>query len=122
MRLAGAGGASDNWGVAVGCAPNVAFAIDVEQTLHAHSFLDTHRGQEPDRPGVLPLRQKTVRIPGSPPAVATPLIPGYADLVDHVHSRMGWLPGSFVGVRWAIKWPPLGAVPAMRFQLPERPQ
>lgn len=27
MRLAGAGGASDNWGVAVGCAPNVAFAI-----------------------------------------------------------------------------------------------
>lgn len=68
----------------------------------------------------LPLGDQVHELPGSPPAVATPVYPRYAELVGVVYARAGWDPADFVGYRLLSKYPPMGTSVSMRFALPER--
>lgn len=46
--------------------------------------------------------------------------PRYADLVRHVHERMGWVADEFRGYRVRIEYPVYGAEVALAFRAPER--
>jgi len=68
----------------------------------------------------LPIRIAASRLAGSPPAVATPLVPRYAELTRYIFDTMEWDPARFVGTRLELKYPPLGSTVTMRFDLPKR--
>ncbi|MFN3166106.1 MAG: hypothetical protein ACE37H_03475 [Phycisphaeraceae bacterium] len=72
---------------------------------------------EPQDQSVLPIALEPVRIAGKPPAVATALVPGYADLFAYVGQQTGWDLGRFRGIRLQMKYPPLGSTVMMRFPL-----
>jgi hypothetical protein len=72
-------------------------------------------------PRRLPINAPVVHLAGTPPAVATPLIPRYAELVSHAFSRAGWNPAEFRAARVEVKFPPLNSLISMRFGLENRP-
>jgi hypothetical protein len=70
---------------------------------------------------LLPLAERCVELAGSPPAVATPLIPRYTELVHSVIGDLGFKPGEFRGTRLLLRWPPMTSTVVLRWPLPERP-
>jgi hypothetical protein len=56
---------------------------------------------------LLPMPAELLELAGSPPAVATPLVPRYTQLVSSIYSRMGWEPSEFVGMRVQMQFPPM---------------
>jgi len=68
----------------------------------------------------LPIHASVTELSGRPPAVATPLVPRYSELVRWVHQRVGWEQTEFRGVRLELKYPPLGSQVVLRFGLPDR--
>jgi hypothetical protein len=70
----------------------------------------------------LPIRQKVSSLPGSPPAVATSLVPHYAEIVRMVYERLDWTPSEFRGVRLQMPYPPFGSTVVLQFKLPEPPR
>lgn len=99
---------------------DAAFALDAEAMVYAYFFAAGQREGDWDEASRLPIRQQPVEIAGSPPAVATPFVPRYADIHNHVYDRLGWKPSDFRGVRYSIKYMPLGSSAVLRFGLPER--
>ncbi len=67
---------------------------------------------------VLPIHPRLVALAGSPPAVATPLVPRYSEMVQRVFDRTGWNPSEFAGVRVEMEYPPLHSQLMIRFPLP----
>lgn len=80
----------------------------------------THFTHEND-PKRLPINVPVLHLAGSPPAVATPLVPRYAEIVSRAFSRTGWNPSEFKATRVEIKFPPLNSLVSMRFGLESRP-
>lgn len=99
---------------------DVGYALDAEAMVYAYFFAAGQREGDWDESSRLPIRQQPVEIAGSPPAVATPFVPRYADIHDHIYTRLGWSPDEFRGVRLAIKYMPLGSSAVLRFGLPPR--
>lgn len=99
---------------------DVAYALDAEAMVYAHFFAAEHSPGDWDEASRLPIRQQPVEIAGSPPAVATPLVPRYAEMHQYVYDRLDWNASDFRGVRYSIKYMPLGSSAVMRFGLPER--
>jgi len=98
---------------------DLAFALTPDVLVFARVF---QQGQETgaiDEPSRLPINAPVAELVGRPPAVATPLVPRYAELVRWVHQTRGWDPRSFRGVRMEMKYPPLGAQILLRFDLPD---
>ncbi len=73
-------------------------------------------------PCLLPIHENTVELPGSPPLVTTPMVPGYAKLITLAYDRLGWNPKEFRGIRLVMDYPPLGANVILRFPLPKAPK
>lgn len=71
---------------------------------------------------LLPLAERCVELAGSPPAVATPLIPRYAELVADVQNRFGFPGSQFRGYRLVLKFPPMASTVVLRWPLSERPR
>ncbi len=69
----------------------------------------------------LPITLEPTRIAGSPPAVATALVPRYAELFDYVGKQSGWDLSCFRGIRLLVKYPPLGSTVMLRFPLEDPP-
>ncbi len=67
----------------------------------------------------LPLHERPVELAGSPPALATPMVPGLARFAHKLYARMGWSPSDFRGVRLHVKHPPMSSRTVMRWPLPE---
>jgi hypothetical protein len=67
----------------------------------------------------LPCSDRPIELAGRPPAVATPLVPRYSNLIARVFSRMGWTPSDFSGVRLRIAFPPMSSRVVVRWRLPE---
>jgi hypothetical protein len=89
--------------------------------VYAYSFLHGNREGDWDESSNLPIRQPASPIAGSPPAVATPLVPRYAELVQRGHRAPGRRrSGAFRGLRFELKYPPLGSTAVLRFDLPDR--
>jgi hypothetical protein len=95
------------------------FALDAESLVFARIFPHGEHAVTGDHLQ-LPIRQKLVQLPGSPPAVATPLVPQYAAVVRSVYDRLGWDPARFRGVRLQMAYPPFGSTVLLRFKLPKR--
>lgn len=75
---------------------------------------------EMDDPRVLPIRPRLVALPGTPPAVATPLVPRYSEMVQFGMSRAGWKSDEFKALRMEMAYPPLNSQITIRFPLPTR--
>ncbi len=71
---------------------------------------------------LLPLAEKCVHLAGNPPAVATPLVPRYTDMVQCVINEMGQAPTDFRGIRLLLRWPPMTSTVVLRWPLAERPK
>lgn len=70
---------------------------------------------------LLPLAERCVELAGHPPAVATPLVPRYTELVHLVMERLGYSPREFRGWRLLIPWPPMTSTAVLRWPLEARP-
>jgi len=97
---------------------DVAFALKASSHVYASYFTHEQSGGEWDDAARLPIRQAATELAGSPPAVATPMIPRYSEMQSYVFDRLGWTASEFRGVRLQMKYPPLGATIIQRFELP----
>ena len=98
------------------------FALKPDVLVFGHIFAHGRKTGGADDPTLLPIRQSTNELPGSPPLVNTALVPKYPSIVRHVYERMGWDPAEFHGVRLLMEYPPLGANIILRFPLPSAPE
>jgi hypothetical protein len=96
------------------------FALRPEAVVFGRLFPHGEHGTDQDYL-LLPIKQSVVALPGRPPAVATPLVPRYAEMVQTVYDSLGWNPSQFRGVRMQMLYPPFGATVNLRFPLPETP-
>lgn len=71
-------------------------------------------------PRVLPIKPRLTPIPGTPPAVATTLVPRYAEMVQYAMSRAGWKASEFRGLRLEMAYPPMNSQIVVRFPLEAR--
>lgn len=99
---------------------DLAFCAQAEARIYAYSFLHGNREGDWDESSVLPINQPATPIAGSPPAVATPLVPRYAEMLQLVTKRLEIDAGEFRGLRFELKYPPLGSTAVLRFGLPDR--
>ncbi len=72
-------------------------------------------GRESDRMSLAESVQKL----GSPPSIATPLVPRYPQMVKTVYDCMGWRAKDFRAYRLMMKYPPIPTVLVLRYPLPE---
>jgi hypothetical protein len=100
---------------------DLAFALHPRVLVFPRVFRHHEPTASDEEPSQLPLRLSVAELPGSPPAIGLPAVPGYSDLIDRVCARMSWDPTSLRGVRLHMKYPPLNSTVLMRFDLPERP-
>ena len=54
-------------------------------------------------------------------AVRTKLLPRYMEMLESIHSRMGWDPDTFRLYRCHVKYPVVGLWYSLEFSLPEKP-
>jgi hypothetical protein len=97
------------------------FMLKPKVQVFMHLFSDGERFGTAVNPSLLPGRREAVEIAGVPPAVATPLVPRYTEIVQAVADRLGWDLSQFRGVRFTMEYPPLGATVLQRFPLPDPP-
>ncbi len=69
---------------------------------------------------VLPISEKLVEFAGRPPAVATPLVPRCAELMQLVCRRLEVSPMDMRGYRIVCKYPPMGSTMICRWLLEKR--
>ncbi|XAL98695.1 hypothetical protein OT109_14035 [Phycisphaeraceae bacterium D3-23] len=74
-----------------------------------------------DSQAVLPIQAEPMKLAGSPPAIATPLVPRYPELFGYVGECMGWDFSEFAAVRLQVLYPPLGSTVLLRFPLSAPP-
>ncbi len=96
------------------------FVLDATPLVFAEVFAHGQPTGSLDDASRLPISPTVARIAGSPPAVATPLIPRYAEMIAFAHEQLGWDRTDFRAVRLQMRWPPLGSTVLMRFTLPVR--
>lgn len=74
-----------------------------------------------DADSALPIKLQPIKLAGSPPAIATPLVPRYTELFGYVGRCMDWDLSAFSAVRLQVTYPPLGSTVLLRFPLPSKP-
>jgi len=67
----------------------------------------------------LPMSERLSSIGSGPPALASPLMPRYEELVALAFEQGGWDLREFVGLRLVMKHPPMPSSVVVRFDLPE---
>jgi hypothetical protein len=95
------------------------FCADAMTKVYAYSYSHGNREGNWDEATSLPIRQPPVPIAGTPLAVATPHVPRYSELVQRVFERLGVDASSFRGLRYELKYPPLGSTAVIHFDLPD---
>lgn len=65
----------------------------------------------------LPLHEPLLEVGGRPPVVATPLMPGYSELVRWTIERVGWNSDRFTCRRFVMRFPPIPTVVVLRYAL-----
>jgi len=99
---------------------DLAFVRNAKAHVYAFPVLNTTDVEQREGSMRLPIQKPAMPLAGSPPAVSTPRVPGYADLVHDVISRLGRKLDEFRGLRFELKFPPLGSTAILSFTLPER--
>ncbi len=70
----------------------------------------------------LPITETLQDVTGTPPQVATPLIPSYDEIIARTFQRARWDPLDFVARRLVLSYPPMPSTVVLRHRLPERPR
>lgn len=70
----------------------------------------------------LPIEPQRHDVGGRPPMLTTPLVPEYADAIDHAFRQARWDPARFGGLRYTLEYPPFPSTMAVRFPLEPRQQ
>ncbi|MBL9141410.1 MAG: hypothetical protein JNK53_06040 [Phycisphaerae bacterium] len=96
------------------------FATNPEVKAFGGIFMDRAEDTDPDDIVPIPVPQEVAPLPGTPPVVATPLIPAYPDILSAVNKRLNWNPKQFRGCRLEITYPPMGSTILLRFKLPSQ--
>ena len=89
--------------------------------VRAYGGLFMERSEDPALESTrlpIPVERSVAPLPGKPPAVASPNVPRYPEIVAFVNERMGWDAGEFTGCRLQLSHPPLGSTILLRFKLP----
>ena len=79
----------------------------------------------PDNPSIqvpaneVHMVERVQELVGSPPALATPLVPQISRIADRIYTQMGWDRSKFVGYRLHAKYPPLSTRIVMQWPLRE---
>jgi hypothetical protein len=97
---------------------DVQFALDASVHVYAFNFVSTPAHGNWDEDSRLPIRQPVVPLVGSPPAVATPMVPRYAEMAQLMYKSLGHDGEGFMGVRFELEYPPMGSTVVLRFNLP----
>jgi hypothetical protein len=100
---------------------DLTFALDPDVVIYGSIAPQGRSSEELSDSLRLPIKPTIADLSGHPPAVATSLVPGYADIVRFVYEQMQWNPSDATGVRLHMKYPPLGSNVLMRFGLPDPP-
>lgn len=98
---------------------SLAFALEAEALVFSRIFDQGHATGS----GIaerLPIAQTPMVLSGRPPAMATPLVPGYSELFGSMAGRIGLDPAACRAIRVEMRYPPLGSTVSMRFDLPQR--
>ena len=97
---------------------DLGFVLDAETFVYAHLYTSGQLDGQWDEASLLPIKQRAAMLPGSPPAVASKLVPNYTEIHDYIYNRLGWNPSDFRALRLELKYPPLGSTIIQRFTLP----
>ncbi|KAA0213942.1 MAG: hypothetical protein DYG94_03305 [Leptolyngbya sp. PLA3] len=101
---------------------DLSFALSPKVVVFGHVAPHGRPSGREDALTTLPIMDEVRELSGRPPAVATPRIPNYPDLLARVCDRLGCPLGKMRAVRLEMKYPPLGANVVLRFELPEAPR
>lgn len=88
--------------------------------IFGEKFVHGQRAPSEGDGRVLPMRPRLATLAGSPPAVATSLVPQYSEMVLTVFERAKWKPSDFAGLRLEIEFPPMQSQIVIRFPLEKR--
>jgi hypothetical protein len=100
----------------------LAFVRQSELVVFGRIF--SHGGHDtpaPDDASRLPIKATPTELVGRPPAVGTPLVPRYAEMVRDIAESVGFNLSQFRGIRATLDFPPLGSSLMLRFPLPPAP-
>ena len=100
---------------------SLTFAMQPEVAVFGRLYPDGSGPTDADLYFRLPIRQRVSELPSRPPAVATSLVPRYAEMVRNVYDRLGWDGREFRAMRLQMTYPPFGSTVLLRFPLPESP-
>ena len=79
------------------------------------------RGPYTGRQMGLPLIEEVVSLGQYPPAMSTPVIPRYSEMVRATLAKLGYPLDEFIGYRFAVKFPPIPTIALLSFPLANRP-
>ncbi|MCL4221254.1 MAG: hypothetical protein KJZ65_07780 [Phycisphaerales bacterium] len=101
---------------------DLAFALTPKVVVFGHVAPHGRPSGREDALTTLPIMDEVRELSGRPPAMATPRVPKYSDLVVQVCKWLGCPLDKMRAVRLEMKYPPLGANVVFRFELPDPPQ
>ena len=100
---------------------DLAFALRPRALVFPRIYPDNEQTPADGDPTQIPLKATVSELPGSPPALSSPALPGYAELIEKACTRLGCERGNFRGVRLQLRYPPLNSTVLLRFDLPAKP-
>jgi hypothetical protein len=68
----------------------------------------------------IPIGERPVELTGRPPAMHSPVVPRYDELLTRVFARGNWDRREFRAFRLLVQYPPMHSTVIVRFELPER--
>lgn len=70
--------------------------------------------------GLLPIAGALTNLGAGPPIMSDGTIPRHREIIERTVARMGWSLTDFMGVRFALKFPPVPSLAVFRYDLAER--
>ena len=99
---------------------SLAFALEARVLVLGQITRQSQRTPDETSNAALPITDAVRPISGQPPALATPRIDRYPEMLELICERMGCDPKRMRAVRLEMKYPPLGSTVLLRFDLPRR--
>ncbi len=100
---------------------SLAFALEARVIVLGQISRQSQPTPDETSSAALPITDSVRVISGQPPALATPRIERYPEMLELICERLGCEPKRMRAVRLEMKYPPLGSTVLLRFDLPQRP-
>jgi len=98
---------------------DLAFALDARVLVLGQVSRQNQPTGDESSATALPIVDEVRAISGRPPALATPRIERYPEMLEMICERLGCESTRMRAVRLEMKYPPLGSTVLLRFELPE---